>query len=339
MPKIKERKYIWLHVLFLLLQLLAILYIKYSNQNLPFSEFNIGFIGNLFLLILYICLILVLLINSIKEHISISNKTIIIFLVLTWLLLLISFLSIKIEIGLNKIYLFGQPGNKLFTGFLFISFLIGLFSFLLYTFSLLFFKSKPNIIRSVYGSVLMLLIFLLITFIYNNTLSYTSEKWQLNRSSRNIAVVLGAAVWSGNLPSPTLAGRVDKALELLSNGYSGQILVTGSSAPGEMTEAEVAYNYLIAKGVDTSLVSIETSTTSTAEQIQFIRNELSGLKSIKDIIVISDSYHLPRVIEISRFFNLDIKVAESRHIADFKDKLYNKVRESIALFTFWCFAL
>jgi len=339
MPKIKERKNTWLLILLWLLQLSAIFFIKYTNQNLPFSEFNLGFIGNLFLLILYLCLILVLLVNSIKKHSSISNKTIIAFLALSWLLLFISFISINIEIGLNDIYLFGQSGNKLFTGFLFTTFLIGLFSFLLYAFTLLFIKSKPNIIRSVYGSTLMLLIFLLLTFIYNNTLSYTSEKWQLNKSNRNIAVVLGAAVWSGNLPSPTLAGRVDKALELLENGFSGKILVTGSSAPGEMTEAEVAYNYLVAKGIDTTLVSIETSTRSTAEQIQFIKNKLEGVKSIKDIIVISDSYHLPRVIEISRFFNLDIKVAESRHVVDFKDKLYNKVRESIALFIFWCFAL
>lgn len=339
MPKIKVRKNIWLYILFLLLQMIAILYIKYSNQNLPVSEFKIGFIGNLFLIIVYICLIFTLLIDSIKDHRSISNKTIITFLVLSWLLLVISFLSIKIGIGLNKIYLMGQPGNKLFTGLLFTLFLIGLFSFLLHAFSLSLTKSKPTFVKTIYASILMLLILLLITFIYNNTLSYTSEKWQLNRSNRNIAVVLGAAVWSSNLPSPTLAGRVDKALELLNNGFSGKILVTGSSAPGEMTEAEVAYNYLVAKGIDTNVVSIETSTRSTAEQIQFIKNELEGLESIKDIIVVSDSYHLARVIEISRFFNLDIKVAESRHVVDFKDKLYNKMRESIALFIFWCFAL
>jgi uncharacterized SAM-binding protein YcdF (DUF218 family) len=177
------------------------------------------------------------------------------------------------------------------------------------------------------------------TFIYNNTLSYTSGKWQLNRSSKNVSVVLGAAVWSDNLPSPTLAGRGDKAFELLQNGFSGKILVTGSSAPGEMTEAEVAYNYLVAKGVDPTLVSTETSTTSTTEQIQFIKNELADSELIEDIIVISDSYHLPRVIEISRFFNLNIKVAESRHVVDFQDKLYIKVRESMAMFIFWCFAL
>jgi vancomycin permeability regulator SanA len=337
MPKSKEKKNIWLFILLLLLQLAAIFYIKYSNQNLPFAEFNISFLGNLFLIIIYLCLIFSLFVNSLSN--KISDRTVSSFLTVSWLLLIILFLSIKIDFGLNDIYFFGQAGNKLFTGIVFTSFLIGLFSFLLYSFNVLLTKSKPSFIKTLYGSLLMLLIFLLMTFIYINTLNYTSGKWELNRSSNNVSVVLGAAVWSGNLPSPTLAGRVDKALELLKNGYSGKILVTGSSAPGEMTEAEVAYNYLLAKGIDSSQIAIETATTSTAEQIQFIKNELAGLESIEDIIVISDSYHLPRVIEISRFFNLDIKVAESRHILDYKDKLYNKVRESVALFIFWCFAL
>jgi uncharacterized SAM-binding protein YcdF (DUF218 family) len=91
--------------------------------------------------------------------------------------------------------------------------------------------------------------------------------------------------------------------------------------------------------VEPLLVLIETSTTSTTEQIQFIKHELTDSELIEDIIVISDSYHLPRVIEISRFFNLNIKVAESRHVVDFQDKLYIKVRESMAMFIFWCFAL
>ncbi|NNJ51822.1 MAG: YdcF family protein [Ignavibacteriaceae bacterium] len=339
MPKLKETKNIWLYVVLLLLQLLAIFYIKYSNQSLPFSEFSIYFIGNLFLILVYLCLILAQLFNSLKKLNSTFNGKAISFIIVSWVLLVISFLSTKFDLGLNNIYFFGLPGNKIFTGLLLTSFLIGLFSFLLYSLNILLTKNKPSFIKTLYGSMLMIIIFLLMTFIYNNTLSYASGKWQLNKSNNNVSVVLGAAVWTGNLPSPTLAGRVDKSLELLRNGYSGKILVTGSSAPGEMTEAEVAYNYILANGIDSSKISIETKTTSTSEQVQFIKNELSESENIGEIIVISDSYHLPRVIQISRFFDLNIKVAESRHTLDFKDKLYNKVRESIALFIFWCFAL
>jgi vancomycin permeability regulator SanA len=81
-------------------------------------------------------------------------------------------------------------------------------------------------------------------------------------------------------------------------------------------------------------------TSSTADQIKWIKNNiLTNAKSSGDIILISDAYHLPRAIEISKFLNLNVKVAESVHKLNFKDLLYNKIRESIALFNFWNFAL
>lgn len=186
----------------------------------------------------------------------------------------------------------------------------------------------------------MLIIFLAFIFICIDNSSYSSGEWVLRKNKENIAVVLGAAVWTGNIPSPTLSSRVDKALDLLNKGFAGKIVLTGGKAPGEMSESEVAYEYAKIKGVDTSRITIEKQTSSTTDQIEWIkRNLLANKKSVGDIILVSDGYHLLRAIEISKFFNIDIKVAESDHKLNFKDKLYNKVRESIALFTFWNFAL
>jgi len=80
-------------------------------------------------------------------------------------------------------------------------------------------------------------------------------------------------------------------------------------------------------------------TSSTTDQIRWIKNNLRTDNTSIDIILISDAYHLPRAIEISKFFNINVKVAESAHKLDFKDTFYNKIRESIALFNFWNFAL
>src|SRR5437660_1724484 len=57
-------------------------------------------------------------------------------------------------------------------------------------------------------------------------------------------VVLGAAVWGGNRPSPVLRERINKGYELLSSGTIKYIILTGGGSPGEMTEAEVAKNEL-----------------------------------------------------------------------------------------------
>src|ERR1039458_9824708 len=61
-------------------------------------------------------------------------------------------------------------------------------------------------------------------FVYFNQ-SKTVGK--LNNTRDNVAVVLGAAVWSNNIPSPMLASRAEKAYELYKQGYVNKIQVTG----------------------------------------------------------------------------------------------------------------
>ncbi|MCU0333235.1 MAG: YdcF family protein, partial [Ignavibacteriaceae bacterium] len=232
------------------------------------------------------------------------------------------------------------PGDKVLTGLLFLIFLLTLIYFLIFLWRGIFSITKPGLFRKILSTTLMLIFLLILTLIYIDNVGYASGKWILNKSKKNVAVVLGAAVWSGNIPSPTLSSRVDKALELLEQGFIGKIVFTGGKAPGELPEAEVAYEYARVKGVDTSKVIIETSTSSTADQIRWIQNNLLAYdSSFGEIILISDAYHLPRAIEISKFYNLDIKVAESVHKQNFRDKIANKIRESIALFNFWNFAL
>jgi vancomycin permeability regulator SanA len=204
----------------------------------------------------------------------------------------------------------------------------------------MFSKKKPGLFRNILSTTLILIFLLILTLIYIDNVGYASGRWVLNKNKKNIGVVLGAAVWRGNIPSPTLSSRVDKALELLDQGFVGKIVLTGGNAPGELAESEVSYEYARIKGVDTSKVIIESSTSSTADQIRWIQNNLlADDSSFEDIILISDAYHLPRAIEISKFYNIDIKVAESVHKQDFRDKIANKIRESIALFNFWNFAL
>ena len=137
----------------------------------------------------------------------------------------------------------------------------------------------------------------------------------------------------------SLKSRVDKAFELYNDKNIQKIQLTGGNAPGELSEAEIAYDYIITKNIDTSDIWIEKNTTSTTEQIQFIKSRLSTKPGINDIVVISDSYHLPRVKEIADFYLLDIKVASSDLDLRFDSKLYNKVRESAAILIFWFFAI
>jgi vancomycin permeability regulator SanA len=269
-----------------------------------------------------------------------SFKTVVSFTILTWVLLIASFISTRIEIFSGTDYILSQPADKVLTGVLFFLFLFLLIFFLLHLWTSMLSKKNKSFIRTLYSTVLIFILFFILILIYIDNIGYASGKWVINKNQQNVAIVLGAAVWTGNIPSPTLSSRVDRAIELLEKDFAGKIVLTGGKAPGELSEAEVGYEYAKINGVDTSKVFIETYTSSTTDQMKWIKNNLSLNKdSVNEIIVVSDRYHLPRVIEISKFFNLDIKVAESFHKLDFKDNIYNKIREGIALFNFWSFAL
>jgi len=340
MPNNSQKKYLLTVIVLILIQLIFLFVVKYLNQDLPLNYFSIAKTGNIFNILIYAGIVGGIIVGLRKSKSGITNKSIKIFLLISWLLIIISFITTKVEIVSVSGYIFDQPGDKVLTGLLFLFFLLTLFYFLIFLWSRIISKQRSTVLRNIFSTVLMLILFLILTLIYIDNVGYASGRWILSKSKQNTAVVLGAAVWTGNIPSPTLSSRVDKALELLEQGFVGKIVLTGGKAPGELPESEVAYEYARVKGVDTSKVIIENLTSSTADQMRWIQNNLlTDSNSIEDIILISDAYHLPRAIEISKFYNLDIKAAESVNKQDFKDKIVTKIRESIALFNFWNFAL
>lgn len=340
MPNNFQKNYLITVIILLFAQLIFLFAVKYINQDLPLTDFSLAKTGNIFNLVVYIGIMAGIYIGTRKNKSGITNKTTSTFLVISWLLLLISFITTRVKLVSASVYIYDQPGDKVLTALLFLLFLLTLFYFLIFLWSRIMSKHKSTFLRNLFSTILMLVLFFILTFIYIDNVGYASGKWILDKSDKNIGVVLGAAVWSGNIPSPTLSARVDKALELLEQGFVGKIVLTGGKAPGELPESEVAYEYSRTKGVDTSKVFRENLTASTADQVKWIKNNLlSDIDSTGEIILISDAYHLPRAIEISKFYKLDIKVAESLHKQDFKDKVITKIRESIALFNFWNFAL
>jgi len=338
--QIKSKKNVFTILVIILLAQLGFLYfVKYQNQDISFTEFTLFKTGNLINFFFFAVIVIGFFIIVKRKNSEVNEKVIYTIISLSWLFLILAFFNTKFRIISSNVYVFSQPGDKVLTGLFFLFYLLFLLQLLVYLWSIVLGSKNLNFVKIFIRNILILIIFFIGIVIFVDNAGYTSGKWSLSRNKNNIAIVLGAAVWSGNVPSPTLAARVDKALSLLEEGFVGEIVLTGGKAPGELPESEVAYEYARVNGVDTSLIKIERFTASTSEQIRWIKMNLSTNETIADIIIVSDLYHLPRTIEISRFFNLDVKVAESVHKLNFEDKLYNKLRESIALFNFWNFAL
>lgn len=326
-------------VAFLIFDLFLLYFFKYSNQKISISEFSLSNIGNIINLIETLVLIFLFLIVS-KSLLNAKGKNIVLtLLILIQLFLVTAFLSAKFYLPFHKIYMFGQNGNRLFTGLLYTLFQFCFFYLFIYLLHILVKTKNLVLLRAAVHTSFMMLFFLAVSFFFivakENNLSDNID----NKFNKNIAVVFGAAVWSDNKPSPSLAGRVDAAIKLLINKKVNSIYLTGGNAPGELSESEVAYKYLLEKNIDHSNVYTENSTSSTNEQIQFIKKLLQTSEKNKNIIAVSDPYHLVRIQEISKFHHINISVMPSELNFSFEKALYFKIREALALTVFWFFAL
>lgn len=124
------------------------------------------------------------------------------------------------------------------------------------------------------------------------------------REEADAIVVLGAAQYDGT-PSPALARRLDRALELYEEGLAPRIVLTGAKQSGDrFTEAYAGYRYLIDKGVPESALTIIDQGSSTYESLAATRRVLRG-DGVEKVLLVTDPYHNRRVIGISRELGME----------------------------------
>jgi len=162
---------------------------------------------------------------------------------------------------------------------------------------------------------------------------------EVPRRQYDAGVILGAAVWSGNRPSPVLRERVHRGYDLLNDGVVQFLVVTGGSAPSELPEAEVARRALVALGVDPSRIVMEAHTNSTVEQILYIRDQLKQTQRWNTFIIISDQFHLKRALEICAFNGINARGVSSESPLGPQNLVFYHARESLALILYWMFGM
>lgn len=339
---IKNKKYNSLKVsalfIFILIIDLTFLYfIKYQNQLISLSAFNLFKTGNILNLFFYLVLITGLLIILFNKSQQFEAKYFVVFFIINQILIVLIFIVINLPLPFDDFYYLNQNGNKLFIGLLFTLFQFTFFSMMFCVWLNILKVKNLLLVRSLLNSGWLMLLLLVASFVYIVSKEVSFDESEIT-SKNNSGVVLGAAVWSKNKPSPTLAARVDKAVHLLKQNKISSVYLTGANAPGELAESEVAFNYLKTKLNDVSNIHKETETSSTNEQIQFIKSKLLLSGKEKNVVVISDSYHLVRIMEISQFHNIEINAVPSDLPLSFEKALYFKTREALALVVFWFFA-
>ncbi|MBS1902511.1 MAG: YdcF family protein [Bacteroidetes bacterium] len=180
---------------------------------------------------------------------------------------------------------------------------------------------------------------IIVAFVFSFTYNVTSDYSELKKFDPDAGVVLGAAVWHGNergeRPSPTLSERIKVGEDLLKLSIVPKLVVTGSNATGERTEAEIAKAELVKRGIEENRIVAESRSHSTLEQVLYLRDELQKKQGWNRFVIVSDQYHLARVIEMCRFNGVDAIGTPSNIRQTFQDLAYYRVRESVALLAYW----
>lgn len=148
-------------------------------------------------------------------------------------------------------------------------------------------------------------------------------------------VILGAAVWGGNRPSPVLKERINKGYDVYQKNIVPKLVITGGGSPNELTEGEVSKNVLIKYGVAPENLILENSSSSTIQQIQFVRDSLYNAMNWNKIILISDNFHLFRSLEICKFNNINADCLASDKELSTEGTFSFCLKESLALIIFW----
>ncbi|PTX01086.1 YdcF family protein [Pararhodobacter aggregans] len=105
------------------------------------------------------------------------------------------------------------------------------------------------------------------------------------------ALILGAAVWPGGEPSPTLARRTAHAIGLYHAGHVGRIMGCGGLGTHPPTEAALIARLCGEAGIPEDRILVEDRSTSTRENL---RNAKALLPEAARVVIVTDPYHAPR---------------------------------------------
>lgn len=121
----------------------------------------------------------------------------------------------------------------------------------------------------------------------------------------DLLLVLGARLY-GDIPSPALKERLDKAAECYFQNPQTLLIVSGGKGEGEtLSEAEGMKRYLVSLGIPEERILQEETSTNTFENIRFSRELLEkthpelNLKAL-NIGIVTNGFHVFRGVLLAK---------------------------------------
>ena len=156
--------------------------------------------------------------------------------------------------------------------------------------------------------------------------------FQQPRAQAAYAIILGAKV-NGQVPSLTLACRIEGALDYLKEEEGTLAIATGGQGPGEdLPEGQVIADWLLAGGIGGERILVDAISTTTRENLLEARALIEGAGgSLEEpVVIVSSSYHLYRSQRLAKALGFESVSGKACHAVPFLEFHYI-LREGAAL--------
>lgn len=119
----------------------------------------------------------------------------------------------------------------------------------------------------------------------------------------DVAIVLGAATSNGEV-SPVYRERINHGIWLYENGYVDYLILTGGIGKGnEKSDAYIAKQYALTKGIPEQVILIEEQSTITEENLEHAK-AIMNEHSLNTAIIVSDPLHMKRAMLMARDYGI-----------------------------------
>ena len=120
----------------------------------------------------------------------------------------------------------------------------------------------------------------------------------------DVAIILGAAT-SGEKVSPVYRERINHGIWLFENGYVDYLILTGGVGKGnEKSDAYVAKQYAMEKGIPENVILIEEKSTITEENLEHAK-AIMDEHSLDTAIIVSDPLHMKRAMLMAKDYGIE----------------------------------
>lgn len=176
---------------------------------------------------------------------------------------------------------------------------------------------------------------ILVYFIVSNIFIFIYAQQKPSQHAQTMVILGSQVLGTPAVASPTLADRLDVAVQYLNENPETKVVVCGGQGEDESaTEASVMAKYLIDKGIDANRVYQEDKSRRTAEQFIFANRVLSLGKTV----VVTNDFHILRSIMLAKRSGIhDVSGLSAPLAFNNGDKYVALIREPLALANSWLF--